>query len=205
MSLNKITYVDEVTVIPAQNLNDIQDEILQNADDISELDGEVENLDYDINDSNNGLKHYVSALQRYKLDVSEFTAMQVGACFSFETSLYTIQNKRYNLETGELEVDNDYFAYPDLFHVSDKLTLVSNFHGHALFYAQQDDGTLEYDSYYDFGPGEEFSTDELIMKIDVEKETWPSDGRPILHNVSYMDEIVGDIGSVLDAISGEVI
>ncbi len=37
MSLVKRTYVDQVTVITADNLNDIQDEIIQNASDISDL------------------------------------------------------------------------------------------------------------------------------------------------------------------------
>ena len=35
MALDKVTYVDDVTVIHADNLNDIQDEIIQNASDIN--------------------------------------------------------------------------------------------------------------------------------------------------------------------------
>lgn len=38
MALDKVTYVDDVTVIHADNLNDIQDEIIRNASDISALD-----------------------------------------------------------------------------------------------------------------------------------------------------------------------
>lgn len=54
MALTKVTYVDTTTVIHAQNLNDIQDEIIANADDIDALEttvgalGNVANLTYTV-------------------------------------------------------------------------------------------------------------------------------------------------------------
>ena len=54
MALNKVTYVDNETVIGAQNLNDIQDEIITNAADIDTLEttvgalGNVANLTYTV-------------------------------------------------------------------------------------------------------------------------------------------------------------
>ena len=37
MGLNKVTYVDHVTVISAQNLNDIQDAVIANEDAIDNI------------------------------------------------------------------------------------------------------------------------------------------------------------------------
>lgn len=42
MSLNKLNYVDQVTVIPASNLNDIQDAIIELEGDVGELGTEIE-------------------------------------------------------------------------------------------------------------------------------------------------------------------
>lgn len=45
MALTKVTYVDDVTVIYAQNLNDIQDEIIRNANDIATHSSEIAKLE----------------------------------------------------------------------------------------------------------------------------------------------------------------
>lgn len=42
MSLNKLNYVDQVTVIPASNLNDIQDAIIELEGDVGEIETEIE-------------------------------------------------------------------------------------------------------------------------------------------------------------------
>lgn len=54
MALNKVPYVDGTTVIYANNLNDIQDEIIANAADIDDLEGDVSSLDSGKVDKVNG-------------------------------------------------------------------------------------------------------------------------------------------------------
>lgn len=47
MALNKVTYVDDTTVISAQNLNDIQDEIIAIENDM----GDVAELNFTVVES----------------------------------------------------------------------------------------------------------------------------------------------------------
>lgn len=44
MALNKVTYEDSKTVIEARNMNEIQDEIIHNAEDIETLKSQVATL-----------------------------------------------------------------------------------------------------------------------------------------------------------------
>jgi len=48
--MEKVTYTELVTLIPAKNLNDIQDAINQNESDIGDLQTDVENLQTDVGD-----------------------------------------------------------------------------------------------------------------------------------------------------------
>ncbi len=51
MALNKVTYVENTTVIHAQNLNDIQDEIIENAGGISDLNADLTELSDDVTEA----------------------------------------------------------------------------------------------------------------------------------------------------------
>lgn len=48
--MEKVTYTDLITLIPAKNLNDIQDAIIQNEEDISDLHTDVEDLQTGVED-----------------------------------------------------------------------------------------------------------------------------------------------------------
>lgn len=48
--LNKVTYTNLITLIPAENLNDIQDAIIQNEEDISDLQTDVGGLQTGVED-----------------------------------------------------------------------------------------------------------------------------------------------------------
>ena len=48
--MDKVTYTDSITLIPAKNLNDIQDAINQNESDIEDLQTDVGDLQTDVGD-----------------------------------------------------------------------------------------------------------------------------------------------------------
>lgn len=48
--LSKVTYTNLITLIPAENLNDIQDAIIQNEEDISDLQSDVSGLQTGVED-----------------------------------------------------------------------------------------------------------------------------------------------------------
>lgn len=48
MALNKVVYTDDVTVIEAQNLNDIQDAIIDAESDISDIHDAIDTMDAEL-------------------------------------------------------------------------------------------------------------------------------------------------------------
>lgn len=55
--MEKVTYTDLITLIPARNLNDIQDAIIQNEEDISDLQTDVSELQTDVGNLQTGVEN----------------------------------------------------------------------------------------------------------------------------------------------------
>lgn len=212
MSLTKITYVDEVTVIPASNLNEIQDAILSNEDDIANvqsdmqtLSNEIEGVQSDIEDLDDNID-YVNA---NKVDFDVFCGLEFGMCLEFKTLLYT-RNMIINRSTGQLEPSGgDETRVSERFIVANNMDL--DFNGWGIMASYDDSGA--YITYDGFFPGSTVRTHTngyVQFEFD-ENEDVPF-SQVWVRNHSYVDDALdninntlGDIGEVLDSINGEVV
>ena len=133
MALDKVVYVDGETVIYADNLNDIQDEIISNAGKIAENTGDIEDNADDISalqTTATAQGEAISALQSGKVDkvsgkglstndydntekgkvtqaVADIGALQIASA-EHTSAISSLQNTKVDKETGKGLSTNDY-------------------------------------------------------------------------------------------------
>lgn len=211
MSLTKIDYVDEVTVIPASNLNEIQDEIITMESDIAELQGDVQTVETGLQTVENDVetnRSIITSIQNNFIDDSTFEGYSVGMCVEFVPTQY-LNNYEIDDETGEWVPAANMITSATWFYVSAEMTLDCNIYGKIAFYEVEKDhwGSLviEYQGSQYVSPGQTYSpSSDGYIRWDNDLTIVPYDDMWI-RNHSYVDDILGDVISVLDSINGEVI
>lgn len=119
MALNKVQYTDGETVIYANNLNEIQDEILSHASEITEVGENISDLDSDLSELEGTVSLQGSSITNLQTLTSEHTSM-IG---TLQSTVLSQGSSISSLQTGKVDKDGDKVLSTNDFTNADKAAL----------------------------------------------------------------------------------